>query len=281
MTGLGRALLVLLALAAPMSACRREDPTLTGVTPPPPAIPTSHSTSVAASPSPAPASTIPPPAPKVAARLPSSPVEAHVVEVPDELSTFAVPGRGGTCPRIVFLGGMCVHGLGYIQAFQFAAHEHGGVMALQGDIDCGNGVFRKYMADPARQDARIRKARSAVCGDAAGDADEITIVGYSQGAWLAEAMAQRFPERYARVVLIGAPKVPSVARLRQARGAVMISGTLDAPYRMKQGAEALRAAGVPATYLEMPGARHGQLLDAERLMGEALTWLDANARPAP
>ncbi len=40
----------------------------------------------------------------------------------------------------------------------------------------------------------------------------------------------------------------------------------------------LLARGVPATFIELPKARHGQLPDAERLMGEALAWLDANAR---
>lgn len=205
----------------------------------------------------------------------------RTVSVPGDLPAFAVAGRGGACPRFVFLSGMCSHGLGYIQAFQFTAHEHGGVMALQGDVDCGNGVFRKYLADPRRQDARIREARAAVCGDAAGDGDEIGLIGYSPGAHVAEVMAERFPKRYPRVGLIGAPRQPSVGRLRRVRGAVMISGTLDAPYRMKGGAAALRAAGIPATYLEMPGARHGQLLDAERLLGQALDWLDANARPAP
>ncbi|WP_438020202.1 hypothetical protein WMF18_14525 [Sorangium sp. So ce315] len=31
--------------------------------------------------------------------------------------------------------------------------------------------------------------------------------------------------------------------------------------------------------LEMPGARHGEMPDAERVMDEALDWLDANALP--
>jgi alpha-beta hydrolase superfamily lysophospholipase len=209
------------------------------------------------------------------------PVEAETVDVPRDLPAFVVRGRGGECPRMIFLSGMCSHALGYIQAFEHTAHDHGGVMAVQGDIDCGGGSFRKYTPDPDRADARVREARAAACNGEAGENEELTLIGYSQGAYLAERMAERFPNRYTRLVLIGAPTTPSPARLRRSRGAVMISGELDATYRMKEGATLLRAAGIPATYMEMPGARHGQLLEGEDLIRRALEWLDTNARPLP
>jgi pimeloyl-ACP methyl ester carboxylesterase len=208
------------------------------------------------------------------------PREVLTVAVPGDLPAFVLSGRGGGCPRTVFMHGMCGHGMGYIQAFQVAGRDHGGVLGLQGDIDCGGGTFRKYTANPEKQDERIRDAYAAICGEEA-QADDLVLIGYSQGAYIAERMAEQFPSRYSRVVLIAAPTTPTAARLRHVRGAVMISGEFDAKYRMKEGAQDLIAKKIPARYLEMPGAYHGQMLEGERIMREALDWLDENALPAP
>ncbi len=217
-------------------------------------------------------------APVVESRSIDPPLMATEMAVPGDLPAFVVTGPGGACPRMIFLNGMCGHGLGYIQSFQGAARDHGGVLALQGDISCGgDGALRKYSPNPEEQDARIQKALS-VCG---GEAKDLVLIGYSQGAYIGERLAERYPERYSRLVLLGAPTTPSPARLRDIRGAVMISGEFDARYRMKEGASGLNAVKIPATYIEMPGAQHGQLPDAERVMSQALGWLDANARPAP
>ncbi|AKT37562.1 alpha/beta hydrolase [Chondromyces crocatus] len=206
------------------------------------------------------------------------PATATEVAVPGDLPAFVVRGADGGCPRMVFLSGMCSHGLGYIQSFQAAARDHGGVLALQGDTACSaDGAFRKYSFDLDKQDARIQAAL-ATCG---GKAEDLVLAGYSQGAYVAERLAERWPERYTRLVLIGAPTTPSAARLRKLRGAVLVSGEHDAKYRMKDGTKALEAAKVPAMYLEMPGAGHGQMTEAERTMDEALTWLDEHARAAP
>ncbi|APR75650.1 Hypothetical protein A7982_00996 [Minicystis rosea] len=211
------------------------------------------------------------------------PLEVRTVPVPGDEPAFVLSGPEGACPRIVFLHGMCSHGLGYIQSFQQAGRDHGGVLGLSGDIDCG-GSNRKYVPDPVAANERVERALLAIEGPegpcAAGS--DLVIVGYSQGAYLAEKLAARFPERYTRLVLIGAPTTPSPANLERARGVVNISGELDATYRMKEGTKALTDAGVPSIYLEMPGARHGEMRDAEALMGEAFDWLDTHARgPLP
>ncbi|AUX42095.1 hypothetical protein SOCE26_035220 [Sorangium cellulosum] len=206
------------------------------------------------------------------------PLVATEMAVPGDRPAFVVTGRGGACPRMIALHGMCGHGLGFVQAFQGAAREHGGVLGLQGDIPCGaDGVFTKYSPNPEETDERIRKALAA-CG---GAAEDLTIIGYSQGAYVGERLAERWPERYSRLVLLGAPTTPSAARLRDIQGAVLISGEFDAKYRMKDGTTGLLAAKIPAIYREMPGAHHGEMPEAERLMDDALDWLDANARPRP
>jgi hypothetical protein len=83
-------------------------------------------------------------------------------------------------------------------------------------------------------------------------------------------------------VLIGAPSAPSVDRLRRLRGVVLLAGEGDAGARalMKPAVPRLSAAGVPATYMEMPGAPHASMADGERVMEEVFSWLETNERPA-
>jgi predicted esterase len=196
-------------------------------------------------------------------------VSVEEEEVPDDLPAFFLRGGTGAKEKMVFLTGACTHPQGYVQSFQFAAHEKGSVLAPQGDVSCG-GPYRSWSFDLAKQNARIQ-AGFAAAGE---ESDrEIVLIGYSQGARLAELLADRYPERYTRLILIGAPTQPSATRLRRAHAVVMMAGEYDATERMKAGARNLVAAGVPTIYLEMPKAKHGQMSDAERTMGQALDWV--------
>ena len=211
---------------------------------------------------------------------PNRPVEVVSVDVPGDIPAFVLHGARGSDAFIVFLHGRCSHALGYVQAFQFAAAKKGTVIAPQGDQACGSTPLRRWSLDIEKVNRRIEAALTA-----AGYADpaawkEIVVIGYSEGASRAEALAARFPERYTRAILIGAPSPPSAARLHRSRGAVMMAGERDAQETMKAGMRALKAAGVPSTYIMIPGASHGQMGDGERLMGEALDWLWANAKPS-
>ena len=59
----------------------------------------------------------------------------------------------------------------------------------------------------------------------------------------------------------------------------MMAGSRDRQDRMRAGERAFRAAGIPATYRVLPGAGHGEMgPEGERVMGEALAWLQENAR---
>jgi predicted esterase len=207
------------------------------------------------------------------------PLQVQTVPVPGDEPVFLLTGSQDACPRVIFLHGRCCRGLGYVKSFERTGREHGGVLGLQGDILC-SGVYRKYAPNPDAQDARVRRAFASLKGPAGPckATTDLVLVGYSQGAYIAELMAWRFPERYSELILIGAPTAPMPARLRRARAVVTVSGELDAPFRIRAGAKALAAAGVPSTYLEMPGTRHGDMGDAERVMGEAFDWLEANAR---
>lgn len=235
----------------------------------------------------APASTVaPPPVVEVDAGLDAAPAaepgpaKVERIEVEHDSPAFVVRGDSARAPRVAFLPGVCSNAYAYLLAFPEAARAHGGVVAIDGDRPCvGAPGFRSFSWDAKVQDARISRALQAAGPGL--PADPVTLVGYSAGAGIGEQMAERWPERYRRLVLIGAPSDPSVRRLAQAEGVVTMSCARDVPARMKGAAERLRAAGVPATYIEMPGCTHGMLGEAEARLGEALRWLEANARKVP
>lgn len=256
-----RATLVALSLLA--FACRKPEPIAsaperTGQMP---------VTSPAAEPAPAPA---PPP-----------PARIERVRVPGDLAVSVVRPLSGAAPKIVYLPGICSNANAYLQAFPEAARAHGGVVAIEGDVPCASAGFRSFSWDAARQHARIEAALAAAGLDAV-PSEGITVVGYSQGAAIAEQLVERWPSRYARAVLIGAPTDPSPQRLRRARALVMMSCSRDVTSRMKQGAARATHAGVPSLYLEMPGCTHGQLAEPEATFGRAFDFLEQDARaPEP
>lgn len=237
-------------------------------------------TSPPSTPTPTPTPRPPEAKPREVAPPPPRPVEVDTVEVPGDVPAFVLRGAKGTRAVMIFLHGRCTHALGYVQAFQFAAAERGTVIAPQGDRACGATPFRRWSPDIENVEERISVAlRAAGYEDPALVQDRIAI-GYSEGASRAEALAQRFPDRYSRVILIGAPVAPSAGRLAKVRGAVMMAGEHDAQEPMKAGARALVAASIPATFIRIPGASHGQMGDGERLMREAFDWLWAHEKPA-
>jgi pimeloyl-ACP methyl ester carboxylesterase len=275
-----RALLIGLPLLGFASACRSAPPPASDAAEPsrpePAARPTPASTVGERSASPPVAAEAPPvdlaPPPE-----PPEPPRVEHIRVPGDRPASIVRAKDGAAPRVVFLHGMCSNGAAYLHRFPVAASAHGGVVALEGDVPCQGTDYRSFSWDAARQHARIEAALAAA-GRVAIPAAGIVLVGYSQGAAIGEQLVSRWPERYARVVLIGAPSDPSTAKLGRARGVVTMSCSRDVVSRMKDGAARIRRAGVPATYLEMPGCTHGDVADAERVFGEAFDWLDDNAR---
>lgn len=235
----------------------------------------SATTTTAAKPAP---SAPPPPAPAPAKEDPPPPATVEKVRVPGDLAASIVRGFEGP-PRTVFLPGLCSNANAYLQNFPEAARMQGGVVAIEGDQPCqGAEGFHSFSWDATKQHTRIEAALAAA-GLTQIPAEGITIVGYSQGASIAEQLVQRWPARYARVVLIGSPGDPSAQRLAEARALVTMSCSRDVPGRMKEAARRAGAAGVPATYFEMPDCTHGNLADGERTFDTTFTWLRANARP--
>jgi len=189
--------------------------------------------------------------------------------------TFVLRGPRGP-GRLVFLHGMCGHGLGYAQAFPRAAAQHGTLIAPQGDVSCG-GPWSKWSADVVALDRRIAEAFAS-----AGHPEplrDIWVIGLSQGATRAADLARRWPERYTHLIGIAAPTAILPGQLKGLGAAVMMAGDRDRRDIMQQSQRALTASRVPALFLLMPEATHGSLgREPETTMGTALAYLSEHPR---
>ncbi len=180
--------------------------------------------------------------------------------------------------RLVFLHGMCGHGQGYAQSFQRAAAQRGTLIAPQADVSCG-GEWAKWSADLESLDARIVETFREL--GHADPIDDITVIGMSQGATRAAALAKRWPERYPRLISMAAPSAIRPGELRGLRGAVMMAGERDRQDLMRQSERTLARDGVPVTFVLIPKATHGAMGPTpERTMETALAFLDDPSSPA-
>jgi pimeloyl-ACP methyl ester carboxylesterase len=193
--------------------------------------------------------------------------------VKGDLPASIVKALDGGDPKTVFVAGLCSNANAYLQSFPESARKHGGAIAVEGDQRCtDDGVFRSYSWDATKLNARIEKALAAAGVDPF-PAEGITLVGYSQGAALGEQLASRFPARYSRIVVIGAPTEPNAANFARTKGVVTMSCSLDVPARMRDASKRIAKVGVPSTYLEMPKCHHGHVADPERVFDEAFSFL--------
>lgn len=191
---------------------------------------------------------------------------------------FVLRGRELGPSKLVFLHGMCGHGLGYAQSFQHAAAERGVLIAPQADVVCGEGPWAKWSQDVAALDARITAAFRMLGFEE--PIDDISVLGMSQGATRAAALARAFPERYSRLVSMGAPTAVDPSGLSRLRAAVLMVGSRERKDLMRSSEQALRRRGVPATSLVIPDADHASMGPTpEQTMAAALGWLWDNSRP--
>jgi pimeloyl-ACP methyl ester carboxylesterase len=170
---------------------------------------------------------------------------------------------------------MCSEPEAYLRSFRFAAARFGRTIALQGDLPCpGRPGRRTWSYDVRALDRRIAAAWRAIGDDR--KLLDLVVIGYSLGAVRAEALAHHDPERYTRLVLIGGPKEPRAYDLRTLEAAVLVAGDRDRQAPMKAGQRALEKLGVPATFLALPKAAHGEMgPDAEHVMRRAFDFLQS------
>jgi predicted esterase len=213
-------------------------------------------------------------APARSASEPPSPrVEVVAHPVPDDLPVFVLRARPADAGTVIFMAGMCGHSQGYVQSFQWSAAERAHVLGLQGDEACSDdGVWRKWSRDLEALDRRIDRALAAVGLEPT--RGSVAVIGYSQGGTRALELAARFPDKYQRLAVIGAPREATLRDVRKAKRVAVMAGEHDAPKWRRSQAEALKRGGLAAQYFELPGAEHAAMgPEAERVMGEVLDFL--------
>lgn len=190
---------------------------------------------------------------------------------------FVVRGTPIGESKLVFLHGMCGHGLGYAQSFQHAAADRGTLIAPQADVVCGEGPGAKWSQDVAALDARIVAAFRTLGFEE--PIDDVCVLGMSQGATRAAALARTFPKRYTRLISMGAPTEVESTGLGHLRAAVLMVGERERKDLMRSSEQALQRKSVPAKSLVIPDADHaGMGPTPEKTMAEALGWLYENSR---
>ncbi|MFO0591978.1 MAG: hypothetical protein U0441_30810 [Polyangiaceae bacterium] len=197
-----------------------------------------------------------------------APAEIVVEEFPAEQG-FVVRGGAGLGKAVLF-GGICAQPQGYIDAIKIAASRRVQLVALRGDKPC-SGEFRGWKFDLDALSARIDRTFR---GLGLGEARDVLLIGYSQGASVAELLAAREPEKYTRVVLMAKPSKPDPWHFQKTVAVATMAGTKDAQDLMIKGSRALSAAGVRSRYFPLPGAAHGYMGDdPEGTFEKVFDWL--------
>lgn len=216
-------------------------------------------------------------APSASTATRSGPIRMEVLNPETKPPVFVMRGEPRGAGRLVFLHGMCGHGLGYAQSFQFSAARLGTLIAPQADVSCG-GVWSKWSGDVEELDRRIVDAFRQL--GHAEPIDDVIVIGMSQGASRAVDLVRRFPERYTRLISMAAPGVVQPGHVKSLKAAVMMAGQRDRQDLMRQSERALRQSGVPVTFMLIPEATHGAMGPTpERTMGAALDYLSAGSPP--
>lgn len=205
------------------------------------------------------------------------PVRTVDVAVPGDRNAIVVRGARANRRVMLFVPGMCVHPGGYVMSFQHTAASRGTLISVQGDLPCGDDAnARRWSSDLEAMDRRIDAAFAAA---GLGAPREVIVIGYSQGADRAEKLVARWPDKYSAAILIGAPGIPSAARLTSVKAVALMAGTNDRAFGpMRDAVPSLKRAGIRAAFFPLPGASHGQMGETpEASMRDALDFVEAAA----
>jgi pimeloyl-ACP methyl ester carboxylesterase len=163
-----------------------------------------------------------------------------------------------------------------VDSWSLAATRHGTLIELLGDTRCNGSSRYRWTSSTEVLEGRIEAALAAVRSARSGllDTDRVVLMGYSQGAIRAEALAKHYPERFPWVLLGGVPVTPAAESFRGVVAVALVGGQREGLAHLRAGEEALRSAGRPVQSFILPGAGHGEFgPDADRVMGDAFGWL--------
>jgi len=204
-----------------------------------------------------------------------------VLHVPGDAALRVIQGEASSREAIVYLPGLCGD-ITAVDSWAHAASRHGTLVAVNGDLRCRGGRRYRWSTNLAAIQRRIDRALEVVRASRGGQlrTRQLTLIGYSQGATRAQALAARYPERYPRVLLGSPPVRPSEQKLSGVQAVAVVGGQLEHKAKMREGVAELRDAGEPVRFLVLPDAGHGHYgPEADRVMGQALDFLFQSAPP--
>lgn len=202
---------------------------------------------------------------------------SHVV-VPGYRRAYVVHADAEARTALLYLHGVCGD-VEKIKDWAFAASERVTTVALLGDRLCEGTTRFKWSQDIELIHQLAQRALQEVQRVRGGllETDEVLVFGYSQGATRAELLAQRYPERYGRVILGGSPRAPNLERLGEARAVAIFGGELENRDHLVAGHEQLQAAGVSTRLDVLPGVGHGAFgPHSPQLVTQLVEWLQAH-----
>jgi pimeloyl-ACP methyl ester carboxylesterase len=195
-----------------------------------------------------------PPSAVLSAPTPARQVFVDTFTVPGDQPAFALRGGRDSGVVGVVFHGWCSHGMGFLQAFQWAAAGVGQFIALQGDHRCGAGPMRGWSGDVVGLDQRIDNALRVYLGRE--PPSQIVLIGSSQGAERAVDLARRFPSKYRRLILSSGPHPVAANGLSELAGAYLFVGQYEGRAPMQLSRDAFLRAGLPAELKVVAGAGH-------------------------
>jgi pimeloyl-ACP methyl ester carboxylesterase len=198
------------------------------------------------------------------------------VDVPDDVPIVVAHGQDGVERALVYLHGACGD-IRSPRAWSDVSAKYVTLVAIRGDRKCDQKSDRMYWSDSIeRHQARIEAAlgRVAEIRNRRFDPENIVLMGYSQGAQIAEELVRAYPDRYPRVILGGIPVPPSASRLVSVRAVAVLGGERELTTHMRVGMWALDAQHIPARLALFPKAGHGEFgPEGARVMDETFDWI--------
>ena len=188
-----------------------------------------------------------------------------------EEDAYVVRGSRAKAQAILF-GGQCAQPQGYVEAIKLAAARRTQLVALQGDAPC-NGAFRGWSFDLPALSRRIDRTFRAL---GLGEPRDVLLIGYSQGALVAERLAVLEPTKFTRFILMASPRAIAPEHFAKAAAVATMAGTLDRQDVMKSSADILARSGTRARYFPLPAAAHGYMgTDPEGTFERVFAWFEA------
>lgn len=185
-------------------------------------------------------------------------------------------------PVVVFLHGMCGAPEHECPALARAVTAKAFLVCPRAPNACANGGTRWGSSERSNLIEAVVDRVKHRFGDRIDDRER-TLMGFSEGAFVALAVGEHDARAWPRLALIGAKVSPSVALLKRhgVQRLLFAAGDYDLSHEtMATAAKQLRASGVDCAFSSLGKVGHRFAVDMDAWTRTALDWLDGRARPS-